>query len=195
MVVRNVVKATGEERWLLNKATAVVGPEGEILMAVNLIEDITETKRHEIAQRLMAETLRTLAETPDLTSTLQAIADAAVPSLADWASVNMVEESGAIKTLAIAHRDPEKVRQGWYLNQRWPDDHDESRGLGSVIRTGEPLLVHEITEEMLAAPRPGPRAPGDPARGRPQLGHDRSHPQRRAHPRRAQLHLVHVAAL
>jgi GAF domain-containing protein len=149
MVVRNVVKATGEERWLLNKATAVVGPDGEILMAVNLIEDITETKRHEIAQRLMAETLRTLAETPDLNSTLQAIADAAVPSLADWASVNMVDDSGEIRTLAIAHRDPEKVRQGWYLNQRWPADHDESRGLGAVIRTGEPLLVHEITEEML----------------------------------------------
>jgi serine phosphatase RsbU (regulator of sigma subunit)/PAS domain-containing protein len=150
MVVRNVVKATGEERWLLNKATAVVGPDGEILMAVNLIEDITETKRHEIAQRLMAETLRTLAEKPDLTSTLQAIADAAVPSLADWASVNMVEASGAIKMLAIAHRDPAKVRQGWYLNQRWPADHDEWLGLGSVIRTGEPLLVHEITEEILA---------------------------------------------
>jgi serine phosphatase RsbU (regulator of sigma subunit)/PAS domain-containing protein len=150
MVVRNVVKATGEERWLLNKATAVVDPDGEILMAVNLIEDITETKRHEIAQRLMAETLRTLAEKPDLPSTLQAIADAAVPSLADWASVDMVQESGAIRTLAIAHRDPEKVRQGWYLNQRWPADHDESRGLGAVIRTGEPVLIHEITEEMLA---------------------------------------------
>lgn len=149
MVVRNVVKATGEERWLLNKATAVVDPDGEILMAVNLIEDITETKRHEIAQRLMAETLRTLAETPDLTSTLQAIADAAVPSLADWASVNMVDESGEIRTLAIAHRDPNKVQQGWYLNQRWQAVHDESGGVGSVIRTGEPLLVHEITDEML----------------------------------------------
>jgi Stage II sporulation protein E (SpoIIE)/GAF domain len=150
MVVRNVVKATGEERWLLNKATAVTDADGEILMAVNLIEDITETKRHEIAQRLMAETLRTLAQKPDLAGMLQAIADAAVPSLADWASVNMVEESGAIRTLAIAHHDPEKVRQGWYLNQRWPADYDESRGLGSVIRTGEPLLVHEITDEMLA---------------------------------------------
>ncbi len=150
MVVRNVVKATGEERWLLNKATGVLGPDGEVLMAVNLIEDITETKRHEIAQRLMAETLRTLAEKPDLTSTLQAIADAAVPSLADWASVNMVDDSGAIKTLAIAHRDAEKVRQGWYLNQRWPAHHDEAGGLGSVISTGEALLVHEITDEMLA---------------------------------------------
>ncbi|HEY6522969.1 MAG TPA: SpoIIE family protein phosphatase [Solirubrobacteraceae bacterium] len=149
MVVRNVVKATGEERWLLNKATAVAGSDGEILMAVNLIEDITESKRHEIAQRLMTETLRTLAESPDLPATLQAIADAAVPGLADWASVNMVDGAGEIRTLAIAHRDPEKVRQGWYLNQRWPADHDES-GVGSVIRTGEPLLVHEITDEMLA---------------------------------------------
>jgi GAF domain-containing protein len=149
MIVRNIVKETGEERWLLNKATAVLGPEGEIAMAVNLIEDITETKRNEIAQRLMAETLRTLAETPDLPSTLQAIADAAVPSLADWAAVNMVDESGTIRTLAIAHRDPDKVRMGWYLNHRWPQDN-ESSGLGAVIRSGKALLVHEITAEMLA---------------------------------------------
>jgi Stage II sporulation protein E (SpoIIE)/GAF domain len=62
--------------------------------------------------------------------------------------VAIVEASGEIRTLAIAHRDAGKVRQGWYLNQRWPANH-ESDGLGAVIRTGEPLLVHEITEEML----------------------------------------------
>ncbi|MGZ4243808.1 MAG: SpoIIE family protein phosphatase [Solirubrobacteraceae bacterium] len=150
MIVRNIVKATGEERWLLNKATAVLGPDGETLMAVNLIEDVTETKRNEIAQRLMAQTLRTLADKPDLPGMLEAIADAAVPSLADWAAVNMVEGSGEIHTQAIAHRDPDKVRLGWYLNQRWPAEHHESSGLGAVIRTGEPLLVHEITDEMLA---------------------------------------------
>ncbi|MGZ4171839.1 MAG: SpoIIE family protein phosphatase [Solirubrobacteraceae bacterium] len=150
MIVRNIVKATGEERWLLNKATAVLGPDGETLMAVNLIEDVTETKRNEIAQRLMAQTLRTLADKPDLPGMLEAIADAAVPSLADWAAVNMVDGSGEIHTQAIAHRDPDKVRLGWYLNQRWPAEHHESSGLGAVIRTGEPLLVHEITDEMLA---------------------------------------------
>ncbi|MGZ4177376.1 MAG: SpoIIE family protein phosphatase [Solirubrobacteraceae bacterium] len=150
MIVRNIVKATGEERWLLNKATAVLGPDGETLMAVNLIEDVTETKRNEIAQRLMAQTLRTLADKPDLPGMLEAIADAAVPSLADWAAVNMVDGSGEVHTQAIAHRDPDKVRLGWYLNQRWPAEHHESSGLGAVIRTGEPLLVHEITDEMLA---------------------------------------------
>ena len=178
---------------MLNKATAVVGPEGEILMAVNLIEDITETKRHEIAQRLMAETLRTLAETPDVTSTLQAIADAAVPSLADWASVNMVEESGAIKTLAIAHRDPEKVRQGWYLDQAGPMTTTSQAGSIRSSAPGSRCSMRSPRRCSPAAPRT--RASGDPARGWPQLGHDRPHPQRRAHPRRAQLHLVHVAAL
>ena len=64
-------------------------------MAVNLIEDITETKRSEIAQRLLARSARALAEAPMCPATLQAIADAAVPSLADWAGVIMVEPSGA----------------------------------------------------------------------------------------------------
>jgi GAF domain-containing protein len=149
MIVRNIVKETGEERWLLNKATGVMGADGEILMAVNLIEDITETKRNEIAQRLMVHALRTLTENPDLPAMLQAIADAAVPSLADWAAVSMLHEAGDIQIQALAHRDLEKVRMGWYLNQRWPSEHDESSALARVIRTGEPLLVHEITDEML----------------------------------------------
>ncbi len=150
MVVRNVVKATGEERWLLNKATAVLDPDGEVVMAVNLIEDITDTKRNEIAQQLLVQTLRTLAEEPDLAATLQAIADAAVPSLADWASVTMVD-GGVPRTLAIAHRDPEKVRQGWELNRRWPAEQDDENGVQAVIRTGEARLVREITDDMLAA--------------------------------------------
>ena len=82
-------------------------------------EGSVEALTKEIAEA-RDKTLRTLAESPDLPAMLQAIADAAVPSLADWASVNMVDGAGEIRTLAIAHRDPEKVRQGWYLNERWP---------------------------------------------------------------------------
>jgi serine phosphatase RsbU (regulator of sigma subunit)/PAS domain-containing protein len=149
MTVRNVVKETGEERWLLNTATAVNDDGGTILMAVNLIEDITETKRNEIAQRLMARTARTLAEGADLSETLQAIADASVPGLADWAGVDLIDASGQIQTLAIAHRDPDKVRLGWYLSARWPVSADEPGGLAAVIRTGEAQLVRNITDELL----------------------------------------------
>ena len=156
MIVRNVVKDTGEERWLLNKATAVTAPDGRVLMAVNLIEDVTETKRNEIAQRLMARTARTLAEASFPSDALQAIADAAVPGLADWAGVDLVDAMGRIQTHAIAHRDPDKVRLGWELRARWPPTSDEPEGLGAVIRTGEPQLVHDVTDDMLALVTPDP---------------------------------------
>jgi serine phosphatase RsbU (regulator of sigma subunit) len=151
ITVRNVVKATGEERWLLNKATGVLDADGRILMAVNLIDDVTETKRNEVAQSLLAKGARAIAEAPDLPKTLQAIARAAVPGLADWASVDLLTPSGSIETVAIAHRDPDKVRLGWNLRTRWPVQADAPDGLPAVIRTGVPQLVREISEEMLVA--------------------------------------------
>ncbi|MCW2985024.1 MAG: domain S-box protein [Conexibacter sp.] len=151
VIVRNVVRATGEERWLLNKATAVRGPDGQVLMAVNLTEDITETKRNEVAQRLLAETARAAAQASDLETTLQAIAAAAVPGLADWAGVDLLDPRGRIAPVAIAHRDPAKVRLGWELRTRWPTALDAPGGIGDVLRTAEPLLLGEIDDEMLVA--------------------------------------------
>ncbi len=149
ITVRNVVKTTGEERWLLNKARGVPGPDGRVELAVNLIEDVTEAKRSEIAQRLLARTGRTMAEASDLASTLQAMAEAAVPGLADWAGADLLDEAGHIRAFAIAHRDPEKVRLGRRLRTEWPPRLDDAGGVAAVIRTGKPTLIHEIDDQML----------------------------------------------
>lgn len=149
LLVRNVVRATGEERWLLNKANAVTGPDGRVLMAVNLIEDVTETKRAELGQRLLAAAARQVAEADDPTEAFEAIARAAVPGLADWAGVDVLDESGRIVTVAIAHRDPDKVRLGWRLRRGWPVEPDEEGGIAAVIRTGEPELITEVSDELL----------------------------------------------
>jgi serine phosphatase RsbU (regulator of sigma subunit) len=150
MLVRNIVKATGEERWLLNSATAI-GPEGgRPLLAVNLIEDLTETKRAELAQRLLAEAARRGTEPGDVAAMLQAIAEAAVPGFADWAGVDLLEDGRAVRTAAVAHLDPEKVRLGWRLRTEWPVDLQAAGGISEVIRTGRPQLVEEVSDEMLA---------------------------------------------
>lgn len=151
MIVRNVVKETGQERWLLNKASAVAAPDGTVLMSVSLTEDVTETKRNEIAQRLLASTARSLAEASDPTATLEAAVRAAVPSLADWAGVDLVDSRGRVRTVAIAHRDPEKVKLGWRLRTRWPVEPDETQGMMEVMRTGRAQLVRDIPDEMLTA--------------------------------------------
>jgi serine phosphatase RsbU (regulator of sigma subunit)/PAS domain-containing protein len=102
VVVRNVVRATGEERWLLNKATPVLGPDGDVVMAVNLIEDVTETKRGELSERLLGEVARRTAESDDPETLLQGIAEAAVPGLADVVSVQLLDAVGSAVTVARA---------------------------------------------------------------------------------------------
>jgi hypothetical protein len=149
MVVRNIVRETGEERWLLDRATPILDARGRIEMAVNLIEDITLGKRAELGSRLLAEASRQATEAGDLAGTLQSIADSAVPELADWAGIDLLTAEGSIRTVAVAHREHEKVRLGWHLRTTWPVDPGEPTGLPAVIRSGRAELIEEVTDEML----------------------------------------------
>jgi PAS domain-containing protein len=149
VLVRNIVRATGEERWLLNTAHGVQQGSGEPLLAVNVIEDVTEVKRAELIQRLLAEGAPHDPEEADVDARLQAIAEAAVPAFADWAGADLLEPGGAIRTVAIAHLDPRKVRLGWRLRTEWPADPKGPNAIAEVIRTGRPQLAEEVTPEML----------------------------------------------
>lgn len=148
LLVRNIVRATGEERWLLNIAQAVQPTNGGELLAVNVIEDLTETKRGELAQRLLAEAARHATDGVDVAAALQAVAEAAVPGFADWAGVDLVD-GNQIRTVAIAHLDPAKVRIGWRLRTRWPVSVDDPSGIAEVIRSGRAELGAEIADEVL----------------------------------------------
>ena len=148
LTIRNVSRETGAERWLLYKASPILDEGGSVSLAVNVVEDVTSTKRNEIAQRLLATTARELAESRDPVIAMQAVAEAAVPGLADWAGVDLLE-GGLIRPVAIAHRDPAKVRLGWRLRIGWPADPAEETGIAAVVRTGQPHLIPEVTDEML----------------------------------------------
>ena len=102
LLVRNVIRATGEERWLLHKATPVFDPDGSLSLIVNVIEDLTEVKRAELAQRLLAEAGQELSSSLDYEHTLQRVAQLAVPRLADWCGVAMRGDGDALAQVALA---------------------------------------------------------------------------------------------
>ncbi len=59
LLVRNVVRATGEERWLIVRSSPIPDPEtGHISYAVNVFENITEVKRAQLGERFIAHTLQ-----------------------------------------------------------------------------------------------------------------------------------------
>jgi PAS domain S-box-containing protein len=152
MIVRNVVRATGEQRWLLSKATAIRDGNGRPEYVVNFTEDVTAVKRAEVAQRILAEAGRVLVSSLDVSSTLQQVAALAVPELADWCGVDVPARGGAIEPVAVSHVDPDKVRLAHRLRANYPVRADEPAGMAAVIRGDVPHFVADETpDEALAA--------------------------------------------
>jgi GAF domain-containing protein len=91
-----------------------------------------------------------LATSLDYRQTLRQVASLAVPTHADWCSVQMMDD-GVLRTLAVAHVDPDKVQLAKDLDTRWPPDPSRPGGPAEVVRTGKSLLLEEVTDEMLVA--------------------------------------------
>jgi PAS domain S-box-containing protein len=149
LVVRSIDRASGEETWRVTKASGVYDRDGKVKLVVNVIEDITEVKRAELAQRLLARSGELLASSLDYERTLQQVAELAVPQLADWCSVSMPDGQGLIRTVAVAHADPEKVAFAKRLADRYPVSADAPTGAPAVIRDGVSSCVNEVTDAML----------------------------------------------
>jgi PAS domain-containing protein len=151
LLVRNVVLATGEERWLLNKATRVQGdgPKGDSV--VNVIEDLTAIKRAELRERLLSQATAELSRSLDYASTLQRVAEVAVPELADWCTVSLAGSSGSVEEVAIAHSDPAKVVLGRRLQAYRPSRMDDRSPRAAVLRGEAGTSLVEVPEGALEA--------------------------------------------
>ena len=148
LLTRIVHRESGEQRWRLVKAAPLRGPAGE-LMAVSVIEDVTETKEAELRQRFLAQAGVTLASSLDYEETLQRVAQLVVPGLADWCAVDVVDASLRLNQVAVAHVDPDKVAFARDFRSRYPPDPNEDSGLYGVLRSGRPELYPELPDELL----------------------------------------------
>jgi PAS domain S-box-containing protein len=147
LVTRTVDRAGGRSYWLLTKASLLRDATGRY--AVNIIEDITEAKEAELRQRFLAQAGQALAASLDYEQTLERVAQLAVPDLADWCEVDLLDEQGRLQLVALAHADPDKVAMGLEMRRRWPPDEDTPTGMPAVAR-GAPAELHsDITEQLL----------------------------------------------
>jgi PAS domain S-box-containing protein len=152
LLVRNIVRATGEERWLTVRSSAVTDPETKrILYAVNVFENITEVKRAQLAESFVAEASRLLASSMDYAETLQRVAQLAVPQLADWCAVDLLNDRGEIERVAVHHSDPARRAQAERLSLTDRQDLDKPTGVPEVIRSGRARIFTDITPDALAS--------------------------------------------
>lgn len=131
------------------RATALALPDGPLY--VSALRDISDRRRAERASRMLAEAGALLSSSLEYEATLDSIARLAVPALADWVFVEIVQDDGSIERLAIAHRDPAREALVREYGRRYPIDPDAPAGSARVIRTGQPELIPDMTDDLLQA--------------------------------------------
>lgn len=101
--------------------------------------------------RILAEAGRILATSFDYHTTLSSLARLAVPTVADYAVVDVLQEDGSIARVGVAHVDPAKeplLRVTDHLAAgRLPSSHPE---MGALVE-GRETLVTDITQETIEA--------------------------------------------
>lgn len=149
-VVRIREKATGRIWWANVHARPILGTFGEPELSVNVWRDVTAERRRQEAARYLSRAAKVLSESLDYGATMSRLARLLVPELADWCSVDVLED-GQLRNLAVAHVDPAKVELARELQARYPPRLDAATGVGAAVRTGRAQLVPALGDAVLVA--------------------------------------------
>lgn len=152
------IRRDGTEVMVDSRQVLVRDRQGRPTAILETNRDITERvqarqalQERETRARFLADAGVVLAGSLDYETTLQQVAQLAVPDWADWAAVEIVEGDGVSRQVAVAHVDPERVAWVQEVSRRYPPDPNASTGVPQVIRSGEPEFYPEIPQELLEA--------------------------------------------
>ncbi|PTL84108.1 ATP-binding protein [Vitiosangium sp. GDMCC 1.1324] len=143
-------RVDGEYRWAIDAASPRFGPGGEFLGYVGSVIDITERRQREELLRFLVETGTTLTSSLDDVTTLTALARLAVPTLADWCMVDLVEEDGSVRRVEVVVGDPADASLAREA-RRFPTRLEGNSALPPAValREGRPVLMPEVDVERL----------------------------------------------
>jgi PAS domain S-box-containing protein len=96
----------------------------------------------------LAQAVSLLAASLDLETTLANVVQLAVPALADWCGIDLIEADGSVRPIVGMHSDPQRQRLLDELQRRY--GHQRIGTMARVTETGQAELVAEVTDEMLA---------------------------------------------
>lgn len=172
-----IVTPGGARRWLAAQGEVLRDSEGRALRMIGVCRDATLQKdaeaerEHLLAQErraraeaedardrlaFLADVGKVLASMLDYEQTLSNVAGVAVPRFADWCAVDLLDDEGVLQTVALRHSDPEKVALALELQRRIPRDPEATSGPAGVVRTGQPELYEEISDELISGALPDP---------------------------------------
>jgi PAS domain S-box-containing protein len=146
---RHQIERDADTRTLEISAAPVRDEDGAIVSAVAILADVTRRSRAEENLRFLASANELLVATLDWERTLAAIADLAVPALAGYLVIDLLDEDDELHWVVAVHADPEKTELVRELRGQYPPTLS-THPIQVALRTGEPQLLPDLQAEAAA---------------------------------------------
>ncbi|MEO8226788.1 MAG: PAS domain-containing protein, partial [Gemmatimonadota bacterium] len=148
----DVLRADGRHVTLLCYAAPLFDQPGRVRGAVGAFVDVTERRRQEQTERALANASVALNSSLDYALTLATVARMAVPGLADYCLVDLLDDAGQMQRVEFAHADLAKqaaLRAASLRNT--PDPAWEGHPISAALRSGDATFIPDMTDADLAA--------------------------------------------
>ena len=140
-------RADGEYRWVLDNGVPRFDPQGGFTGFIGSCIDITERRENEEGLRFLAEAGAVLASSLDYEATLRRLCRLAVPTIADFCVVDLLEDGG-IRRVEAAHADPAMADVVTTALRHPPTLDHPVHPVPLALRTGRTQLHNGIVPEM-----------------------------------------------
>ena len=149
-----IVRLDGTRGVIEVDAAPIRDRDGSIVAGVSTFSDVTVRTQAEENRRFLADATTVLASSLDYEQTVRSVAEMAVPTFADWCSVDLAAPDGSLERLVIAHVDPAKVALAREMRERYPPNPDAPQGAYAVMRSGQSELVEDVRPLLQQVPDP-----------------------------------------
>jgi PAS domain S-box-containing protein len=120
--------------------------EGEIVGASVVARDVTTAKRQRKGLAFLAEASAKLEALVNPRAAAHAIADTAVPELAELCVVDLRRSDGFLGNSVVAAKEPALGRELEAIRTRAPLDPEGEHPVAQTLRAGRPLVFHDLTQ-------------------------------------------------
>ena len=155
-----VIYPDGSIHWVLGRGRVTDKIDGQPSRMIGMTVDITERKQLEaereqlLAERqverdralFLSDISALLASSLDYKTTLNRVASLAVPTIADWCFIDLIEAE-SISRVSVAHADPSQSELAREV-LKYPPGSNLEHPPAKALAEQKPLLISDFTDEM-----------------------------------------------
>lgn len=121
-------------------------------MFTGIVRDDRDRKKNDDMLVFLGKAGPALASTVlDYEKTLDTVARLAVPYLADWVAIDILERDGSIRRVVMIHDDPARMALVHRIEELYPSDPEAPGGSREIMTTRKSVLFEDLPEGLMEA--------------------------------------------